>query len=174
MKKQNLLLPIGILVSVIILGGSYVFVEYNKQHSIESQQKQKIIAESEIKRQEQKEIQRKKVEREELLDDCLNTAQEKYDFVWANSCIETGVLTKQCKDALELNINDYLDIYGVDEGLNKEIQTDSDKPLLLQIAEAFAQKQEECSCRLSSSVAERLDKNFKQDKEECFRRYSNN
>lgn len=38
MKKENLIMPITIILTALILGGSYYAVQYNKQQSIEKQQ----------------------------------------------------------------------------------------------------------------------------------------
>lgn len=66
MDKNKLILSVSILLGCLILGGSYYFVQLNKQNSIENQQREerieKSLLESRKTDQEQKEyiVKRKK------------------------------------------------------------------------------------------------------------------
>ena len=42
MKKEKLILPISIIIGCIVLSGSFIFIQINKQNSIERQQELKL------------------------------------------------------------------------------------------------------------------------------------
>jgi preprotein translocase subunit SecF len=106
-KKQNIVLPISIIVGCIILGGFYYLTQLEKQESIERQQKIKLES-------KQEDTKNKKRQTNDLLDDlekCLTQAEN--DFIQKKQDVisftnrECQESKSKCADVLLDAINRY-------------------------------------------------------------------
>jgi len=167
-KINKLSLSATILIVAIILGGFYFAVEYNKQRSIGKQQQIKIEQEKQAKE-----------EAEVALNTCIATAVRNYHDRWYRECKSQGELTTKCIDIHELSFDEYLEKYGltvedyVRERHLKPIEPNDSTSVHLSPArlDYMARADDECSCRLLVSIADRIDKSLEEDKAECFKRY---
>lgn len=167
-KINKLSLPAVILIASIILGGVYFAVEYNKQRSIEKQQQIKIEQEKQAKE-----------EAEQALNRCIATAESNYSNRWYEECKVQGKLTTKCIDIHELSFDEYLEKYGLtaeDYVRERNLKPiDPTKPISVRFSAIFdymmRRADDECSCRLSVSIADRLNEVLEKDKAECFKRY---
>lgn len=194
-KLNKLSLPAVILIASFILGGFYYAGQVNKQRSIERQQQ--ITIEQEKQDQLAKELkaqlkelkeQQAKEEAEQALNTCIATAESNYFSRWHKECKAQGKLTNRCIDINELSFDEYLKKYGLTvEQYAKERnltiptppkvgETISEEEFLkLPDNSAFLdymkRASDECSCRLLTSTADRLDESLENDKAECIKRY---
>ena len=180
-KINKLSLPATILIAAVILGGFYFAVEYNKQHSIEKQQQIKI--EQEKQEQLTKELKEKqaKEEAEQALNRCITAAESNYSDRWYRECKAQGKLTSKCIDIHELSFNDYLDKYGLNpntynqkRGLEDTGELLNPKDFLTASYDYYERRNDECSCRLPISTADRFNETLEKDKAECFKMYPQN
>jgi len=177
-KINKLSLPATILIAAVILGGFYFAVEYNKQHSIEKQQQIKI--EQEKQEQLTKELKEKqaKEEAEQALNRCITAAESNYSDRWYRECKAQGKLTTKCIDIHELSFDEYLEKYGLtakDYVRERNLKpTDPNDPTSVRLSATFdyiIRADDECSCRLLTSTADRFNESLEKDKAECFKRY---
>lgn len=104
---KYIILALAILLSAVILGGSYIAVEYNKQQSIEEQKRLEL----EYARQEQLDLEAKeqqaKEEIQQGLETCLSNANESYNNQWYEECKALGKLTRKCTELEKMTIDEY-------------------------------------------------------------------
>lgn len=151
-------------IAVILIGIAffYYFVIFlpQKEQARINQQNQEQLA------KEQKE-QKEKEEATKSLNFCLSFAEDNYSSMWNKECDYLGELTTECKDIL-LNTYSYNN-YVSKKNLSIE---PSDKNYLSVID--YYKKKEECSCRLPTTRADRLNESLKEDKAECYKKYPQN
>lgn len=105
MEKEKFILPGAILLSAILIWGSLIFVQVNKQNSIENQKRVEIQYEKEIKEQEL-EIQKKELELKEdeknkeyiskRKGECLDIYETESEKWWNTNSYKYDVLSDIC------------------------------------------------------------------------------
>lgn len=163
-------------VSVVLIGFSvfYYFVIFipEKERMKAEQAKQEQV-DKELKEQKDKE------ESESALNNCISNAEKKYSDMWHKECKTQGKLTNECIDINELSFDEYLKKYGLttDDYIEQRNLTPSDTNNLISARfsatiDYIKRSEDECSCRLLTSTADRFDEILEKDKAECFTRYS--
>jgi crotonobetainyl-CoA:carnitine CoA-transferase CaiB-like acyl-CoA transferase len=147
-------LAIGIL--VICASVAYYFVIFlpQKENQAIEIQKQQL----ELKKAEQAKTEQAKQDAQDILNSCLATATANYNDFWNRECKSLGLLTQQCNHLMEITAVGY-----------------SDENPNLKIIDAWTEyrkKKAECSCRLPSYNAERVDASQKDDIDNCYKQYN--
>ena len=174
--KEKITIPIAIVIAAAILGLSLYLIQVSKQKSIKRQQQ----IEMDQREQEKLEEQQAKEESEQALNTCVADAESNYHDRWHEECKAQGKLTSKCIELKELSYGEYLEKYGLtNEEYIKQRNitppiTPNDPDNLSIFGSAFLdylERQEECSCRLLVSTADRFNESLEKDKAECFNRY---
>lgn len=148
-KFNKLSLPAVILIASIVLGGIFFASQVTKQRSIERQQQTKELKEQEAKQQA-----------EQALNTCLADADTSYSNQWYRECKSQGKLTNRCISLHDMTFDEYAKEKNIPDGLSFAAFKD------------FLKEKDDCSCRLPLDNADRINKILQNDKDECFKRYS--
>jgi len=137
---------------------------------------QKEEAKLEQQRQEQLTKELKEREEQEALDACIANAEKKYNDQWNKECKALGRLTSSCIDIHELSFSEYLDKYDLNpETYNQQRElpvTGEAEDFIVGLFDYFERRNDECSCRLPISTADRFGERLDEAKAECFKRFS--
>lgn len=173
-KLNKLSLPAVILIASIILGGFYYTSQVNKQRSIERQQQIKIEQEKQAQLEKEIKEQQAKTVAEQALSTCMATAEVSYGDRWDRECKTQGKLTSKCIDINELSFEEYLEKYGLTNEEYRKQRNITDDGGFAAMFDYFKRRDEECSCRLLVSTADRFNESLETDKAACFKRYPQN
>jgi len=173
-KLNKLSLPAVILIASLILGGFFYASQVNKQRSIEKQQQIKIEQEKQEQLNKELKEQEAKEKAEQALNTCIATAEENYSDRWYRECKAQGKITAKCIDIKELKYDEYLKKYGLTDEEYKKQRGITDASKIAGLFDYFKRQNEECSCRLLVSTADRFNESLEKDKAECFKRYPQN
>jgi hypothetical protein len=174
-KINRLSLPTTIIIASVVIGGFYFASQLSKQKSIERQQQVEI----EQKRQEQSaqelKEQQAKEEAGQALNTCLSNASSNYNENWYNECKGRGLASNKCIDMHELTFDEYLKKYNLTEAEYKLQRNITSGSVFAAGFDYYGRwSQDECSCRLPSTTATRLDGLLKDDKDACYKLYPQN
>jgi len=168
MKK--LTLPVTIIVTALILGGSYYGVQVQKQNSIEKQQRIELEAKKEEQRRkelaEERRLEEERLEKENQerkLQNCLDGAFDVYDNAWDTKCDELGKLSKTCKDLKAMTAFEYAK-ERADVVTNKDLYWEK-------IGEYYDKKEKECNCKLFEYQYDIIEERFATAKDECYKKF---
>lgn len=125
---------------------------------------------------EKQEMTEAKAEAKKNLDSCISTAESGYSNDWFRECKSRGELSAKCIDIHELTFSDYLDKYGLtpntynqERGLSNT--NDLSKDYLTGVFDYLGRRDDECSCRLPLTNADRLNGTLKENKNACYKLY---
>ncbi|MEK7124722.1 MAG: hypothetical protein AAB877_03545 [Patescibacteria group bacterium] len=170
--KQNWF-KLSFATSVILIGVSifYYFVIFipEKEEIRVKQEQLKIEQAKQEEVDKQTKEEQAKLESKEALDSCISSAKSHYTELWNNECEYLGEISTTCKEILDLSYQEYLEKY--------KLTADDYKKQRGITAEFFGditdyyQRRDDCSCRLPTAKADRVDDTLQKDKEECFKKY---
>lgn len=174
MKK--LIYPITAIICCVVLGASFMFVQINKQNSIERQQQLQIEREEkaeqaqierEEKAKEAKKIEEqlkleaeetKKKEARQALDNCLANEHNIYSEAWSDKCEELGKLSNECINLRKMTVDEYIDT---------NLKDDKTK---IDLIFEYYDKKKECSCSLFEYQYKVIEERYEKGKDECFKK----
>jgi hypothetical protein len=160
---------VGILVSILIVAYS-VYQVLVVRPDIERQEAAtaKFQADlAEIEQKSQQAIQKEQTKKE--LDSCLTDASTSYSNQWYRECKGSGLLNNKCIDLHDLGYQQYLDKYALTEEKYKQQRGITSTSTLAGLFDYIGRYNDECSCRLPLSLADRLDGQLKDDKNLCYK-----
>jgi len=155
---------ISVSLLIIALSMAYYFVIFLPQKENQKIELQRFEAEQkrlEVKQQveQQKEQEDSKLR---LLTQCLNQAGENYHTNWFSECKSQGKLSATCIKLMEMTFEEYIKENNIPD--NKRVEAVSE----------FYDKRDDCSCRLPSDNARRIEGWEEDAKDECFKKYPQN
>jgi type II secretory pathway pseudopilin PulG len=157
-QKNNVVVPVVILLASFVLGGFYFATRYMEQQS-----------RLELERLQQTREQEAKTETKEALRTCLENAQETYASNWFQACKTANKATDDCKSLYDLTFEEYMKKYPPSE--YKDLSEEKQKSFVEDYISTYRKNREDCLCGLTTQIGSRIDDSLKDDKADCFRRY---
>ena len=155
---------LGILSSILLVSGAIYAALV-----IEPQRRE---ASAEFKASLEKAVQSaKETERQSNIDSCLASAMSSYSDQWYRECKSEGKLTNKCIDIHDLTFKDYLSKYGITEEEYRQERGLKSTSTLEAIFDYIGRQDDECSCRLMLTQADRLNQTLKDGQDACYKRY---
>jgi len=185
-KKTNInfidkAIKLSVIAGVLLISFSffYYFVIYlpqKEQTRIELQEKEQLNRKLEqLKTEAGLELQKRKQlvaeealdlqkqEQSDALQNCLWEASNEYHDRWSRECKAMGRLTSDCISFLEMTFGEYAE-------QNNIPRDDRDK--INEGIENFYKERLECSCALPFANGDRIEEALENNKNECFKRYT--
>lgn len=160
--KQNLIdqifkITVAIGILIVCLSVGYYFVLFLPQKENQKIELQKI--EQEKKEQQEEQQQRARENRATSLSTCLSEAESNYSRNWGNECRSQGLLSSKCILLMDMTTVEYAKEKGLE--LNAETLV------------KFLKEKNDCSCRLSFGISDRIEGLRKDAKEQCHKQFGN-
>jgi len=152
-----------LLIAVSIFYYFVIFIPKKEQMRLEAEAA-KIESEKQTQLAEEQKKQEEKQKAQDDLNSCIASAGSNYNSRWNNECDFLGKLTSECKTIL-IDTYSYTS-YLEKKGLSSKI-SDSNYYSIID----YYTKKDECSCRLPNDVADGLNKDLKESKDECYKKY---
>lgn len=151
---------------VILLVGFAVFYHYviflpKKEEARLEQQRQEQLAKEFKEREEQEKEQQEKEEAKQALEACIANAETGYHNEWKEECKARGKLTSRCISLLDMTFEEYAEQNNIPDDAIERITARLD----------FYNEQDECSCSLPLSIADRVNETLQKNKDYCLKRY---
>lgn len=158
---------VGILIAILLIAYS-VYQVLVVRPDIERQEaaQAKMLADIE-------ESARKEQAKSDL-NSCLTSAETNYSNQWYRECKSSNLLSKQCIDLHDLSYEEYLKKYSLTEEQYKTARGITSTSTLAGLFDYFGRYENECSCRLILSLADRINADLKDSKNACYSLYPQN
>lgn len=146
-KVNSYAIPVSIIVAAFVVGGFYYLSEIRKQRHID-----------EVRQSESEKAAF-------LLSNCTGRVKEAFIEKWYDACSSLSLLPKECLNIRVMPLKEYAKLNNVYPD-----SPDTQLKWADYVIEVLA-KREKCSCRLPTSIADRLNGLEKEAREECYRKY---
>ena len=151
---------ISVIAGILLISVSFfyyyvIFLPQKEQARLEQQRQEQSAKEEKERQAIERELQERK-EAKQNLDACIDNAKTRYSNRWEEECEARGKLTSKCISLLKMTFKEYQEEKGI-EGLEGFV--------------AYYEEQDECSCSLPFSIADRINETLQEDKDYCFKMY---
>jgi len=139
-----------------------------------AKEKAKIRAEAYDKLSEEIKEKEEKIQQELNLSNCLDNAFDSYNKMWIDECEYLGKLSKQCKELLDLDYNEYLEKYNMTDEIYAKfrgIEEENELDLWWEVRIDYGKRREDCSCRLPAGTADNFSEYKKDLEDQCYKKY---
>lgn len=165
--KNAIIISASLVITAIIIGGSLIYIQNNKQASIERQQEREIESKREIEvlriaeERKKKDLEEESAnEAKEALEGCIARAFDVYNNLWSKECEERGLLSSECKEITKMDSAEYINKNLVKEDIQERIR----------LFDEYQEKKENCSCSLPQYKADAYEENLKMLKDDCYKK----
>lgn len=140
-------IPVSIIVASFVVGGFYYLSEIRKQRYAD-----------EVRKSESEKAAF-------LLSNCTGLVKEAFVEKWYDACSSLSLLPKDCLNIRVVPLKEYAKLSNIHPD-----DPDAQLKWADYVIKILAKK-EKCSCRLPTSIADRLNKMQKEARDECYLKY---